>query len=115
MNKVKLIFLAVVTLCSVSAVAEPILRDVQIERIHPMAVDRTHCPTCSGVTRIYVNKAAWGNSNCRNDAGDLLKEDDHLLSILLTAWIAGKSVKLEVNDQAIPIGDVCKITAAFIE
>ncbi|WNO07956.1 hypothetical protein [Teredinibacter sp. KSP-S5-2] len=100
---------------SLTVIAKPVVRDVVIERIHPMAMDRTHCPSCSGITRIYVNNVAWGDTACRGDAADLLKEDEHILSILLAAWISGKSIQLEVNDSVTPIAPVCKITAAYIK
>lgn len=99
------------------APAEPVSRSVSITKIHPMAVQRTHCPSCSGITRIYVSPAAWGATSCRPDAGDLFHEDWHILTTLLMAWKSGKTVTLEVNSQVIPIHNdsVCKITAAFVE
>jgi len=109
------LLISILVLASAQVFAGPITRDATITSFHPMAVDRTHCPSCSGLTRVYVNNASWGNSDCREDAGDLFKEDDHILSILLTAWIAGKAVQLEVNDTVKPIGTVCKITAAYIK
>lgn len=96
------------------AFAQPISRQVEIVKFHPMAVERTHCPECSGITRLYVNQAPWEDSDCRDDAADLLKEDTHLLSILLTAWTTGKSVSLEVNDEVKTLSGVCKITAAYV-
>ena len=80
-----------------------------------MAVDRVHCPDCSGLTRVYVEPGLWGNSNCRQDAADLFKEDDHIYSLLLAAWVANKTVTIEVNDSVKPLGDVCKITAIFVK
>jgi len=89
-------------------------KNLSISNIHPMAVDRTHCRKCSGITRIYVNKGPWGDTNCREDAGDLYKEDDHILSTILFAWDSGKKIRIEVNDQVRPIDEVCKITAVYI-
>ena len=97
------------------ALAAPINRDVTITEIHPMSVNRTHCPACSGITRVYVNVAAWGSSDCRQDAADLLKEDDHIYSTLLAAWLANKAVKIEVNDTVKPLDEVCKITAIWVK
>jgi hypothetical protein len=114
MKYLKLISTSIFCIYSAVALSKPVYRDVTITSFHPMSVDRTHCPTCSGFTRVYVNKSNWGDTNCRNDAADLHKDDEHILSLLLSAWIAGKSVKIEVNDQSIPIGGVCKITAAWI-
>lgn len=95
--------------------SEPYSRSAVIREFHPMSLSRTHCDSCSGITRIYVNSAAWGTSSCRGDAADLMKEDDHILSFLLAGWISGKTVKIEVNDQDQPIDQVCKVTAAWVE
>jgi hypothetical protein len=97
-----------------AANAEQFQRTVTILKVHPMSVQRPHCPACSGYTRIYVNSAAWGTSSCRNDAGDLALEDKHLFATLLFAWNSGKEVVLEVNSTQTPIDTVCRITAAFI-
>ncbi len=79
-----------------------------------MAVQRTHCPTCSGITRIYVAPEAWGGTDCRADAGDLFLEDKHILATLLYAKGNGLPVTLEVSSTVRPIDTVCKITAAYI-
>ncbi len=94
--------------------AEPAQRAVTITRIHPMAVQRTNCPTCSGITRIYVTPEAWGSTDCRADAGDLFLEDKHILATLLFAKGNGLPVMLEVESTVRPIDTVCKITAAYI-
>lgn len=99
---------------AVLAHAEPVQRAVTITRIHPMAVQRTHCPTCSGITRIYVTPEAWGNTDCRADAGDLFLEDKHILATLLFAKGNGLPVTLQVSSTVRPIDTVCKITAAYI-
>ncbi len=57
---------------------------------HPMAVNRISCASCSGITRIYFNTGAWGSTSCREDAGDLYKEDSHILSALMMGWTTGK-------------------------
>lgn len=112
MKKVGLVFTALIVISNL-AFAAPYSRDVTIESLHPMAVDRVHCASCSGVTRVYVNSASWGDSNCRTDAADLAFEDTHILSILMAAWVAGKKVKIEVNDTEKPVDQVCRITAAW--
>jgi len=104
----------VLTAFAVLAHAEPAQRPATITVIHPMAVQRTHCPTCSGITRVYLNPEAWGTTNCRQDAGDLFLEDFHILATLLFAKKNGLPVTLEVNSAVKPIDEVCKITAAFI-
>ena len=88
--------------------------DLTITNMHPMAMDRVHCSQCSGITRIYVNSGSWGVSNCRADAGDLLKEDDHILAILMMGWVVGKKVRIEVDDTVKPLDEVCKITAVYV-
>lgn len=115
MNNLALVFTILLLLVSVFSLAKPVNRlDLTITRIHPMAVDRIHCEKCSGITRIYVNSGAWDDTNCRGDAGDLFKEDEHILSTILLAWANGKKIQIEVNDQVKPIDDVCKITAVAI-
>lgn len=99
---------------SVVAHSAPATRSVVITKVHPMAVNRLHCPTCSGYTRIYVQSAPWGNTTCRTDAADLAKEDSHLLSVLMTAWVTGKQVVIEVNDASRPIDEVCRVTAMSV-
>lgn len=110
------ILLIVLSVLSVPSFGKPVIRsNLTIRSLHPMAVDRTHCTSCSGITRIYVNQDVWGNSSCRKDAADLLKEDSHLLSILLMGWASGKKLRIEVNDQVKPIDKVCKVTAIWVE
>lgn len=94
--------------------AEPITRYATVTIIHPMAVQRTHCPTCSGITRIYVTPEAWGTSDCRSDAGDLFLEDKHILATLMWAKSSGLPVRLEVESTVRPLDTVCKITAAYV-
>ena len=115
MLKILIVLCSLLCFISSTLLAKPISRqNLKIVNVHPMAVDRTHCAKCSGITRVYVNKGAGGNSNCRVDAGDLYKEDDHMLSILLMAWATGKKIRIEVNDEVKPIDQVCKITALFV-
>lgn len=115
MKKLVLITFLIAFCLPFNLLAKPVSRaNLTIRTIHPMAVDRTHCPRCSGLTRIYVDKGAWGDTNCRPDAGDLFKEDSHILSVLLTAWTTGKKITIEVNDQNKPLDEVCKITAVFV-
>lgn len=67
------------------------------------------------LTRVYVQSAAWGDTDCRHDSADLKKEDTHLLSILLFAISVGKSITIEVSDAHKPFGTVCQITSLFVE
>ena len=116
MRHIKYAVFVVAILIAGLSYAKPVDRGgLSIQRIHPMAVDRTHCASCSGITRIYVNGGAWGDTSCRVDAGDLFKEDDHILSVLLLASATGKEIRIEVNDEVQPIDEVCKITAVYVE
>lgn len=115
MKLIKLVIFLTITLISQMGVSAPATRGaLTINKIHPMAVNRIHCEKCSGVTRIYVNSGAWEATDCRNDAGDLYKEDNHILSVLMMAWTTGKKIKIEVNDEDRPVDKVCKITAVYI-
>ena len=63
-------------------------KTTKINTIHPMSVDRVHCPACSGYTRIYIkdSNSALGDTNCRTDASDIHIDDTNLLSILMLAY-----------------------------
>ncbi|GLT19418.1 hypothetical protein GCM10007938_32000 [Vibrio zhanjiangensis] len=93
-------------------------RDVTITQIHPISSNRPASPNTQDTIRVYVNPAPWGDTACRQDAADLLKEDSHLLSSLLMAWTTGKSIKMEVDDRSVPTGGndiVCQLTALYIK
>lgn len=65
-------------------------REVTVTQLHPISSNRPAASSSENSTRVYVNPGAWGDTQCREDAADLLKEDTHLLSILLIAWTTGK-------------------------
>lgn len=88
--------------------------NLTIRTIHPMSVERLHCPECTGITRIYVNPGAWGATECREDAADIYANDEHMLSIVMTAWAMGKQIRFEVNDQHPTLNGVCRATALFV-
>ncbi len=93
-------------------------REVTVTQLHPISTKRPVSPNSENSTRIYVNPGAWGDTTCRQDAADLLKEDTHLLSILLMAWTTGKKIIIEVDDTSIPWGPnetVCQVTALSIK
>jgi hypothetical protein len=81
-----------------------------------MSVERLHCPTCSGVTRIYFTQTAdWETTSCRGDAADIYGEDEHMLSVTMAAWAMGKQVRFEVNDEHDDLHGVCRATALFVD
>ena len=97
--------------------AKHAIREVTITKLHPISSNRPATPSSEDLTRVYVNPGAWGDTTCRQDAADLLKEDTHLLSILLMAWTTGKNIRIEVDDTSIPWGPnetVCQVTALYI-
>jgi len=84
-------------------------RVVTIDRVLSITADRPNAPVSQKITRIYVNAATWGGTQCREDAADLLKEDDHTYSLILMAWASGKSLKIGVDDRRKPYDNVCQI------
>ncbi|NOH22391.1 hypothetical protein [Vibrio europaeus] len=98
--------------------AKHAIREVTVTQLHPISTKRPASPNSENSTRIYVNPGAWGDTTCRQDAADLLKEDTHLLSILLMAWTTGKNIRIEVDDTITPWGpedNVCQVTALYIK
>ena len=86
--------------------------NVTIVNIHPVAIARQ---SHGGVTRVYVNHEAWGGTDCRPTAGDIQREDTHLLSILLTAWALGKLIDMEVESSRKITDDVCQIVSLNVK
>jgi len=107
--------LALLAIC-IGAYAQTGKRVVTISKFHPISENRPAAPASQNLIRVYVNSGDWGNTDCRRDAADLLESDTHLLSILLAAWIAGKTIAIEVDERSRPwSGDtVCQITALDI-
>jgi len=103
----KLIWL--IFLIPILASAGEVNRVVTIDRILSFTADRPNVPASQNITRVYVNEAAWGSSSCRQDAADLIKEDEHTYSLILMAWASGKSLKIGVDDRRRPYDSVCKI------
>ncbi len=95
--------------------AEYTRSSVNIIGFSPNADNRPHKPVASNIIRIVINEASWGaGSTCRENAADLQKSDTHMLSILLTAWASGKSVKMTVDDTLKPIDTVCQVTSLYV-
>lgn len=93
-------------------------REVTVTQLHPISSNRPAASSSENSTRVYVNPGAWGDTQCREDAADLLKEDTHLLSMLLMAWTTGKKITIEIDDTSIPWGPsetVCQVTALYIK
>ena len=91
--------------------------NLTISKIHPIAGERPGAPNLQNIIRIYVNPGPWDASSCRQDSGDLLKSDSHLLSVILTAWTTGKTIDLIVEDTLVPSapGTTCQITGVFVQ
>ena len=90
-------------------------REVTVLRVISITGDRPAHTKSKNVTRVYVNEAAWGSANCRQDAADLLIEDSHTYSMLLMAWASGKTIRIGVDDRRKPFDEVCKITYIEVE
>ncbi|WP_104398447.1 hypothetical protein [Vibrio penaeicida] len=111
----KIVALATIFLASNAYSAVGQRDNLVIKTWHPSAGSRPHVVQYNGLTRVYFStKGAWGNANCRDDSADIVKEDTHLISSMLAAFMAGKRVSVEVNDTLPRVNGVCKITAAFI-
>lgn len=80
----KILICTMLSMLSFSAFSASGGREVTIERFHPISQVRSDTNGVS-ITRVYVNNAAWGETDCRKDAADLVNDDDHIASILLTA------------------------------
>lgn len=112
----KYIAIFVLIFCSQSTLSAPFERgELTIRAWHPSSNNRAHAPSYNGITRVYFNtKGAWGTSNCRDDSGDIPVEDTHIISTMLAAFMAGKTMRVEVNDALPKLSGVCKITAVHI-
>ena len=97
--------------------AEDVARrdNLEIKTWHPSSINRVNNPKYNGVVRLYFTESgAWGNTSCRQDAADITNEDTALISSMLSAFMANKKMKVEINASLGKIDNVCKITAAFI-
>lgn len=94
---------------SASVFAAEANREVQIVEILSLTGNRPNSPALRDMTRVYVNPASWGSTNCREDAADLRKVDTHTYSMLLTAWASGKTVIIGVDDSLKPYDGVCQL------
>lgn len=89
--------------------------DLVIDRLHPMSLNRPAATGNQGASRLYFTTlATWPGTDCRTDSADIQAADSHILSSLLMAFAAGKTMTIEVDDSLDKSGTVCKITAAFI-
>ncbi|KAB0468683.1 hypothetical protein F7Q91_22835 [Vibrio chagasii] len=103
-------------LIATTTFAQDVIRDnLTISKWHPSSSARLHAPEYNGLTRVYfTEKGPWGSTSCRNDAADIRSEDTHILSAMLAAFMANKTVSIEVNSDLPVVNNVCKMTAAFI-
>lgn len=60
-------------------------------------------------TRIYIEPVDWDGSSCQPSGADLLKHDNHMLSLLFVAWISGKSVELTIETTKQPFDAACQV------
>lgn len=112
MKLIKIVLLLALLIPTLSF-ADRANREVTVRKLHPIAEVR---PGAGGLNliRIYVNQASWGELDCRDDAADLKKSDDHLLSILLWAMSMDKKIKIEVTEDIKPYDTVCQVTALHV-
>lgn len=112
----KYITIAALVFFSQSSFSAPYDRSgLTIKTWHPASSNRVHSPSYNGNTRVYFDtSAAWGTSSCREDSADIPIEDAHIISSMLAAFMAGKTMKVEVNDALPKLSGVCKITAIYI-
>ena len=111
--KKAILLMMTLALIATHAHARVVNREVAIQKLHPIAAARSGA-VGENITRVYVNSASWGGTSCRQDAGDLTKEDTHLLSILLWAMSNNAKIVMEVDDTRRPVDTVCRITALFV-
>ncbi len=110
-----LLFVIFVGIMPQIARTQSVRRTITITQLHPIAAVRPASPKHINLTRIYVNNGKWGNTDCRQDAADLRKEDSHLMAILLAAWLNSKSITIEVDSSLRPADTVCQVTALFVK
>jgi hypothetical protein len=84
-------------------------RATKITKVLSIAADRPSGPQSASLTRIYVDVAAWGTSNCRQDAVDLLPSDKHLMAMLLSSWASGRSLSIAVDDTRRSFDATCQV------
>jgi hypothetical protein len=101
--------------CHAAYASSATRENLEIDRFHPMSLNRPAGPGNQGASRVYfTTSGAWGGTNCRIDSADIQVNDTHILSSLLMAFAAGKTMTIEVDDTLEASGSVCKITAAYI-
>ena len=84
--------------------------EVEVKQLLSFTADRPHAPTSQDMTRVYFKESAgWDSQNCRSDAADLRKDDEHTLSTLLFAWASGKSIAIGVDSRRKPYDNVCQV------
>ena len=84
--------------------------EFEIKQILGFSGERPNQPNSTNLTRVYFkNNTGWDSNKCRNSAADLSKDDEHLMSILLFAWAAKKTLVVGVDDRLKPYDDACQI------
>jgi hypothetical protein len=115
-STLKFSFLGLVILSAVSMTGHGAgaSKEVTIQQLHPISKSRADTAG-KAITRVYVNSVTWGNTTCRADAIDIDGEDKHIMSILLSSWIAGKKITVNVDDSAKLLGSVCKVMSLNVK
>ncbi len=115
MKRIPLVFLLYLA-ASVNAYAVEAFRtNVVINNIFPVSGNRPASPASQDVVRVNLPPAAWGSTSCNTGKADILKADTHLVSVLLAAWVGGKTISLSVDDSARTVGDICQVTTVQVE
>ena len=113
MNRLVILFFAM--LLPVLGSAAEFQRPATITKIAPFALNRPAQAASQGYTRVYTTPNNWGSSDCRTDAADISNEDDHILSVLLAAWMSGKTVVIHVDNTLKPLDSACQVTWITVE
>ncbi len=96
---VRIILVLLIVTSELVFATEYVKENVQISSIRPFSEAQVEFPGLANYIRIYMPDSSWGDSNCRNNAADLSKNDTHILSVLLTAWASGKQIDMYVDDS----------------
>jgi hypothetical protein len=87
---------------------------LKLKKIHPIASKRPAAPATQDMLRVYVNAAFWGSTDCSQTAFDSPRSEDLLISTLLAAWAAKKTMTVYVDDTLRPMDAACQATALLV-
>lgn len=89
--------------------------NISISSINVVSKVRRTNLTSQGIVRLYLPYGAWGTSDCRPTAADIIPEDDHIYAAALAAYMGGKKVLISIDTGVKPHDDVCKVEAIHIK